>query len=66
VVNYFGNQANIIAEILYRRYDLNNYKTYVTTNLNGEVLKEHYGNRIFSRMKELFNDIILPGEDRRK
>jgi len=65
IVNYFGNQANIIAEILYRRYDLNSYKTYVTTNLNGEVLKEHYGNRIFSRMKEMFNDILLPGEDRR-
>jgi len=64
-VAYFGNQANVIAELLYRRYD-RKVITHITTNLSAVALKKCYGERIFSRMKEMFNDIILPGNDRRK
>lgn len=34
--------------------------------MSGRQLKEYYGERAFSRMKEMFNDLPLLGTDRRK
>lgn len=42
------------------------YFTHGTSNLDIKSLKAFYGDRVFSRMKEMFNDIILTGEDRRQ
>jgi DNA replication protein DnaC len=55
---YFGNQYNVMAEILLSRYDLFISKrmlTHATTNLSASELEDRYGNRIRSRMREMFN-----------
>lgn len=59
-VSYWGNNCNVMGEILLSRYDLfisHKMITHVTTNLNSEELEQAYGNRIRSRMREMFNVI---------
>lgn len=41
-------------------------KLIITTNLTGEEIEERYGRRVRSRMREMFNQISLKGEDLRK
>jgi hypothetical protein len=51
-----------MGEILLSRYDLflhNKIKTHATTNLNANELEERYGNRVRSRMRQLFNLIAF-------
>ncbi|MCX2681890.1 ABC transporter ATP-binding protein [Galbibacter sp. EGI 63066] len=55
---HFGKDCNVMGEILLSRYDLflkHRVKTHATTNLNARELEERYGNRVRSRMRELFN-----------
>lgn len=55
---HFGKDCNVMGEILLSRYDLflkRNIKTHATTNLNAQELEERYGNRVRSRMRQLFN-----------
>jgi hypothetical protein len=42
-------------------------KTHATTNLNAEELQRRYGNRVCSRIRELFNLIVFDerAEDKR-
>ncbi|HVI49021.1 MAG TPA: hypothetical protein VM802_29415 [Chitinophaga sp.] len=57
-VNYWGNNCNVMGEILLSRYDLlisHKMLTHVTTNLNSQELEDTYGNRLRSRMKAMFN-----------
>ncbi|CAL66346.1 ATPase [Christiangramia forsetii] len=66
---HYGKDCNVIGEILLSRYDLfleTNLKTHATTNLNAEELEERYGNRVRSRMRELFNLIAFDEKDRDK
>lgn len=65
IVSHFGNVCNIGAELILRRYD-GKYRTHATTNLDGESLKKYYGERAYSRMKEMFYPFHLTGDDRRK
>jgi len=56
--SHYAKECNVMGEILLSRYDLflkNNTKTHATTNLNAQELEERYGNRVRSRMRELFN-----------
>jgi predicted ATPase len=62
---HYGNNANVIAEVLLDRYDLR-LLTHATTNLTPKELAQVYGDRVRSRMTEMFNDILLMGEDRRR
>jgi energy-coupling factor transporter ATP-binding protein EcfA2 len=60
---YYGSTCNTMAEILSLRYDLfmeHGMLTHATTNLNSEELEKRYGNRIRSRMRQLFNLITFP------
>jgi len=55
---HFGNECNVMAEILLSRYDLYISKgilTHLTTNLSASEIEERYGNRVRSRMREMFN-----------
>ena len=65
---YFGEKEDVIGKILYERYNL--FKmgilTHATTNLAPDELYQRYNNRIYSRIKEMFNWIVLEGNDRRK
>ena len=57
-LKYFGNECNIMAEILLSRYDIFTTKkiqTHITTNLSASEIETHYGNRVRSRMREMFN-----------
>jgi len=57
-IHYFGNECNVMAEILLSRYDhFINKKmlTHLTTNLSASELEGLYGNRLRSRMREMFN-----------
>ena len=67
-LKYFGNETNVMAEILLERYDLfssRNIKTHGTTNLSASELESIYGNRIRSRMRESFNLVTMTGPDKR-
>lgn len=55
---FFGQDCNVLGEILLSRHDLmlsKKIKTHVTTNLKATELEERYGQRVRSRMKNLFN-----------
>lgn len=58
VQKHFGNACNVMAEILLSRYDLfvgKGLPTHLTTNLSATEIEEKYGNRVRSRMREMFN-----------
>ena len=66
---HFGKDCNVIGEILLSRYDLfleHKIKTHATTNLNAQELEERYGNRVRSRMRQLFNLIAFSKEAKDK
>jgi DNA replication protein DnaC len=70
-MKYYGNECNTIAEILLNRYDLmvkHGHVTHATTNLSASDLEALYGNRLRSRMREMFNLIAFPNNtpDKRK
>lgn len=55
---YYGNDCNVMAEILLTRYDLFKERgliTHLTTNLSAAEIESIYGNRLRSRMREMFN-----------
>jgi DNA replication protein DnaC len=66
--NNFGNKKNVIGDLIEQRYSIGNTGVlfHATTNLNGDQLKNFYGERVVSRMREIFNFIEFPGSDRRK
>lgn len=56
----FGNEANIMEEIILSRYSRKSVlqnKTHMTTNLTGDEIEARYGARVRSRMREMFNVI---------
>lgn len=70
-LKHFGNDCNTMAEILLSRYDnfiQSGIPTHATTNLNAEELEKLYGNRVRSRLREMFNLVSFPqsNEDKRK
>jgi DNA replication protein DnaC len=70
-MKHFGNESNVMAEILLSRYDLLRTRgiiTHATTNLNANELEKLYGNRVRSRLREMFNLITFPenAEDLRR
>jgi len=65
--SYFGTKVDVIKEILnsrYRQFEKGKL-TFATTNLDTSDLKARYGERIYSRMSEMYNFIYIQGEDRR-
>ncbi|MBQ0769513.1 MAG: ATPase [Bizionia sp.] len=55
---HYGKDCNVMGEILISRYDQfkkKGIKTHCTTNLNAVEIEERYGERVRSRMRELFN-----------
>ena len=57
-LKYFGNECNVMAEILLSRYDIFISKkilTHITTNLSATEIEKNYGNRVRSRLREMVN-----------
>jgi DNA replication protein DnaC len=70
-LKYFGNECNVMAEILLSRYELFTSKkllTHITTNLSATEIENQYGNRVRSRLRELCNLIAYDrhSTDKRK
>ncbi len=70
-LKYFGNECNVMAEVLLNRYDLfvsRKLLTHLTTNLSASEIEEMYGNRVRSRFREMFNLIAFDKQtkDKRK
>ena len=70
-LKYYGNECNVMAEIMLNRYDLYTARkliSHITTNLSASEIEAAYGNRIRSRMREQFNLIAFDKttKDKRK
>ena len=68
-LKYYGNECNIMAEIFLSRYDLyisKRLQTHITTNLSASEIETLYGNRVRSRMRELFNLIAYDNNTKDK
>lgn len=68
IKNNYGNKRNVIGDIIERRYEKGNVGLWLhaTTNLTTEAIKEFYGGRVSSRLRESVNLIEVTGNDRRK
>ena len=68
IKTHYGNKRNVIGDLLEKRYSRNNTGVYLhaTSNLDAEQLKDFYGGRVTSRIREVFNLIEMNGNDRRK
>tara|TARA_B100000678_G_scaffold198308_1_gene166455 strand:+ start:765 stop:1430 length:666 start_codon:yes stop_codon:yes gene_type:complete len=67
-LKYYGNDTNVLGEILLSRYEKfadHHIKTHCTTNLNASELEAAYGNRLRSRLRESFNLLTLESNDKR-
>lgn len=61
-LKYYGNECNVMTEILLSRYDMfvsRQMITHITTNLNSSEIESLYGIRVRSRMKEMFNLVFF-------
>ncbi len=61
-LKYFGNDCNVMTEILLSRYDyFINHKmiTHITTNLDSGEIEKLYGSRVRSRLREMMNVITF-------
>jgi DNA replication protein DnaC len=59
---YFGNDCNVMGEILLSRYDMfvsQGMVTHITTNLPAGLLEKTYGDRVRSRLREQMNLIAF-------
>jgi len=61
-LKYYGNECNVMAEIILSRYDLfisRKIKTHITTNLSASEIETLYGNRVRSRFRAMLNLIAF-------
>lgn len=61
-LKYYGNECNVMAEILLSRYDIfisKNTQTHITTNLSATEMESAYGNRVRSRLRSMINLIAF-------
>jgi len=65
MVNNYGVKEKPVNDILEYRYD-KMLHTVMTTNLSGEQLCDRYGERIYSRLREMCVTILFTGQDFRK
>lgn len=57
-LKYYGNECNVVGEILLSRYEYfvsHDMLTHITTNLSATEMEEVYGSRVRSRLREMMN-----------
>ncbi|MFZ2906283.1 MAG: ATPase [Cyclobacteriaceae bacterium] len=67
-LKYFGNECNVMGEILLSRYEYfisQKMITHITSNLSASEIESLYGNRVRSRLREMFNLFTCKGVDKR-
>ena len=65
----FSDKCETMLELLlsyYNNLNGNFFHIHITSNLTVSQIRERYGDRLASRIKEMFNVIKLIGDDRRK
>jgi DNA replication protein DnaC len=68
-IKHFGNDCNVMAEVLISRYEQfveNNSITHLTSNLSASEIELLYGNRLRSRMRQMFNLIAFDVQSKDK
>lgn len=65
---YMGNRQDVIRNLIEYRGDMTDEITMITSNLkiNGDVMKNRYGDRVASRLVEMCNYFEISGKDRRR
>jgi DNA replication protein DnaC len=61
-LKYYGNECNVMAEVLLSRYDIyiaKRINTHITTNLSASEIEQQYGIRVRSRLREMCNLIAF-------
>lgn len=68
VKSNYGDKKNVIGDIIEQKYFEKSCGVLLhgSTNLRSDQLKDYYGERVISRMREVFNFIEFKGGDRRK
>lgn len=57
---HFGNEIDVIGEIIYNRYDARLHaQTHFTANMTADDIEQAYGSRIKSRLREMCNFITF-------
>lgn len=67
-LKYFGNECNVMGEILLSRYEYfisQKMITHLTTNLSANEIETTYGNRLRSRLRGMFNLMVINTSDKR-
>ena len=55
---YYGNEVDVLGKVIEERYRLRKI-THLTSNIKHEAIKDKYGDRVSSRMNEMFNFLKL-------
>jgi DNA replication protein DnaC len=66
---HYGKQVDIFKTILEERYNTfidKGLTTHLSTNLTLDEIAKRYGERVESRLYEMFNIVVITGKDRRK
>jgi DNA replication protein DnaC len=61
-LKYYGNECNVMAEIILSRYDIfiaKKIQTHITSNLSASEIETAYGNRVRSRLRQMLNLIAF-------
>lgn len=66
-VLYMGNRVDVVRQVIERRADNDGRLTLFTSNIpmNAEELRERYGDRVVSRLRQMCNYIAITGNDKR-
>lgn len=68
-LKYYGNDCNVMAEVLLSRYDLfisKKIPTHLTTNLSASEIEKYYGTRVRSRLRSMVNLVAYKSETKDK
>lgn len=63
-VKEYGTVVKPLVELICKRYEVG-ARTYATTNYMLEALTNKYGEFIISRLQEMCNYVVMPGDSRR-
>src|SRR5688572_28740581 len=68
IKTHYGNRKNVVGDLIELRYSKGHtgILLHATTNFTVKQIEEFYGGRITSRMREIFNWVVIDGKDRRK
>lgn len=65
---YMGNRVDAVRQLIEFRGDLDNELTLITSNLpmGSDRLVARYGDRVASRLRQMCNNLVIKGKDRRR